>query len=70
MIKNEDTQKSIELFDEDLKTLEQFLIRLESADLNFRYCRLCETILEEEIEDGETVVKSDQKEEEDPAKVH
>jgi hypothetical protein len=48
LIKNEDGQKSIELNDEDqqnIKNIEQFLDRLESGDLQFRYCRLCECIL-------------------------
>ena len=69
-MKNEDAQKSIELYDEDLKQIEQFLDRLESADLNFRYCRLCESILTEETEEGETVkVNLDHDEEEDLTKI-
>lgn len=56
LIKNEDAQKSIELNDEDLnnvKKIEAFLDRLESADLCFRYCRLCESILADPQEQKE-----------------
>lgn len=47
-MKNEESQKSIELNDEDpenIKNIEQFLDRLESSELQFRYCRSCECIL-------------------------
>ena len=57
--------------DEDLKKIEQFLDRLESSELNFRYCRLCESILQEENEEGETKIEAqtEHEEEEDPAKI-
>jgi hypothetical protein len=48
ILKNEDGQKSVELNDEEpdnIKKIEAFLDRLESGELSFRYCRLCECIL-------------------------
>ena len=58
LIKNEDGQKSIELNDDDpqkIKEIEQFLDRLESGELYFRYCRLCECILHEETASAQAV---------------
>lgn len=48
LLKNEDTQKSIELNDDDsvkLKAIKAMLDRLETKELSFTYCRLCECIL-------------------------
>ena len=52
LMKNEESQKSIELNDEDpenIKNIEQFLDRLESCELQFRYCRSCECILNNHV---------------------
>lgn len=57
-MKNEETQKSIELSSEDLlevKDILHFLDRLENEKLNFRYCRLCESILTQEIQVSEKI---------------
>ena len=64
-MKNEDQLKSIELSDEDpvqIRSIQQFLDRLEVKDLSFHYCRLCECILSEDVM-GEAQQLSDKKEE-------
>jgi hypothetical protein len=34
----------------NVKNIEAFLDRLEAAELNFRYCRLCECILNDPVD--------------------
>ena len=43
--------------------------RLEEAELNFRYCRLCEIILTGESDDGEIIANTENEEEDDPSKI-
>lgn len=57
LLKNEDAQKSIELNDDDsakLKAIKALLDRLESKELSFKYCRLCECILTDPNQDQDS----------------
>jgi len=65
LLKNDDTQKPIELSEEDpekLKKILAFLELIEEGGISFKYCRLCDTIVycdtnskrQAEVEDDDT----------------
>lgn len=56
LLKNEDQHKSIELNQDDPeqnRKVNSFLDGLEREELKFKYCRLCEAILDEDASDEE-----------------